>query len=96
MRYIFILLSMEVAGCGMTPTVYHVPQAEWECMTGTERQTTIEQFEKQEENYADTRAQADKTRQEAEKTKKEAETFAQECRDEPSKCHVTTRRKWGL
>ena len=83
---------MLVVGCGGSHAIYGVPEVQWNRMTETERQAAREQFQQQQEIYAQTRAQAEQARD------KSAE-FANRCHDakdmsEPNECQVITRRRF--
>jgi len=88
-----LLISIILSNCGGSRAIYGVPAEQWERMDETERQATVELFNRQEAINAQTRVQA-------EKAKQEAEEIAKQCHEDrkidPSKCRTITQRKFGF
>ncbi|ALG66826.1 hypothetical protein [Beggiatoa leptomitoformis] len=93
---VFLLYCL--SACGISQAVYGVPEKQWETMSETERQITIERFNRQEAINAETRVQAEATRKAVEKARADAQAFEQQCLETHEKtaeeCHVITRTRF--
>ncbi|EIJ42438.1 hypothetical protein BegalDRAFT_1557 [Beggiatoa alba B18LD] len=93
---VLCLLSLLTA---CSRAIYGVPAEQWEQMSETERQVTIDRFERQEAINAQTRAQAEATRKAVEKARAEAKEFERQCIESKEQteeeCRKLTRTRFG-